>query len=89
MAAVTESIDASLWNALRCIEESVMLLNHMGNHLVNKSQTNLAAIYFKEALEAEERGNIVRETIAKHDRPSRDRSYEASETTPLSESKEL
>lgn len=72
LATVTESIEESLWNAIRCIEESVMLLNHMGEHFASGGQANLGAVYFKKALEAEARGNIVRQTVMNHERLSND-----------------
>jgi two-component system, chemotaxis family, protein-glutamate methylesterase/glutaminase len=72
LTTVTESIEESLWSAIRCIEESVMLLNHMGNHFVDNGQTHLAALYFKKAYEAEDRGNLVRRTVMNHERLSND-----------------
>lgn len=70
LSTVTESIEESLWSAIRCIEESVLLLNHLGNHFAAGGQANLGAMYFKKALEAEERGNIVRRTVMNHERLS-------------------
>jgi two-component system, chemotaxis family, protein-glutamate methylesterase/glutaminase len=72
LSNVTESIEESLWNAIRCIEESVLLLNHLGNHFGNNNQIDLATLYFKKALEAKERGNIVRQTVMNHERLSSD-----------------
>jgi two-component system, chemotaxis family, protein-glutamate methylesterase/glutaminase len=72
LSTVTESIEDSLWNALRCIEESVMLLNQLGEHFVTNGQANLGAIYFKKALEAEQRGNIVRDAVMRNERLSND-----------------
>lgn len=69
---VTEAIEESLWNAIRCIEESVMLLKHMGDHFSQNDQTDLAALYYKKALEAEERGNLVRNAAFDHERLSND-----------------
>jgi two-component system chemotaxis response regulator CheB len=79
LTTVTGSIEDSLWSAIRCIEESVMLLNQMGNHFVNTGQTNLGAIYFKKALEAQSRGNLVRQTVMNHERLSDDRLRELAE----------
>jgi two-component system, chemotaxis family, protein-glutamate methylesterase/glutaminase len=72
LATVTESIEQSLWSAIRCIEESVMLLNHLGEHFSNNGQTHLAAVYYKKAFEAQERGNLVRRTVMNHERLSSD-----------------
>lgn len=72
LTTVTESIEESLWSAIRCIEESVMLLNHMGDHFSRNNQAYLAALYYKKAYEAEQRGNVVRQTVMKHERLSND-----------------
>lgn len=70
LATVTESIEEGLWSAIRCIDECVMLLNQMGNHFAQNGQTNLAAIYFKKALEAEARGDVVRNAVTHSERLS-------------------
>jgi two-component system chemotaxis response regulator CheB len=72
LTTVTESIEESLWSAIRCIEESMLLLNHIGSHFAADGRANLAAIYFKKALEAEARGNIVRQAVMSHERLSND-----------------
>jgi two-component system, chemotaxis family, protein-glutamate methylesterase/glutaminase len=72
LTTVTESIEDSLWNAIRGIEESVMLLNHMGEHFANLSETHLATLYFKKAHEAQDRIDILRQTVMNHERLSND-----------------
>jgi two-component system, chemotaxis family, protein-glutamate methylesterase/glutaminase len=73
LATVTESIEENLWSAIRCIEESVMLLNHLGDHFSQNNQPGLAAVYYKKAFEAQERGSLVRQTVMNHERLSADR----------------
>jgi two-component system chemotaxis response regulator CheB len=72
LATVTESVEEGLWSAIRGIEESVMLLNHLGNHYVDLDQPDLAAVYFKKALEAEQRAQSVREAVMNHEQLSTD-----------------
>lgn len=72
MATLTEDVEVSLYNALRGIDESILLLNHVGDHLAEANQPKLAALYFKKAKEAEERGNVIRTTLAGHEQLSRD-----------------
>jgi two-component system chemotaxis response regulator CheB len=67
LAAISESIEESIWNAIRNVQESVMLLNHMGDHFAEENQPKLAAIYFKKAKEAEERAKHLRETVFTHE----------------------
>lgn len=63
MASLTESIEDSLYNAIRGIDESILLLNHMGDHLAEENKPKLAAVYFQKAKEAEQRGSLIRKAI--------------------------
>jgi len=63
MAAITEKIEDSLYSAVRGMDESIMLLNHMGDHYAEANQPNLAAVYFKKAKEAQERSEWVRKAV--------------------------
>jgi two-component system chemotaxis response regulator CheB len=42
LASVTESVEDSIWNTMRVMEESVMLLNHIGKHLAENEHQDLA-----------------------------------------------
>lgn len=60
MTAITERIEDSLYSAIRGMDESIMLLNHIGDHYAEANQPGLAALYFRKAKEAQERSNLVR-----------------------------
>lgn len=49
LSAITDNIENNLWNTARGLEESVNLLNHMGDHFAEINQPALAAMYFKKA----------------------------------------
>jgi two-component system chemotaxis response regulator CheB len=68
LSAITESIEESLWNTVRSIQESVMLLNHMGDHFAENNHPKLAAMYFQKAKDAENRVRIVRSATLNHER---------------------
>jgi two-component system chemotaxis response regulator CheB len=72
LAAVTENIEEGLYNAMRGIEESVMLLNHVGDHFAEVNQPKLAALYFQKAKEAESRAQSVRQIVHSHEQLSKD-----------------
>jgi len=72
LATVTEQIEESLWSAIRGVEESVMLLNHLGDHFAEMNETPLAALYFQKAKEAEARANLVRKAVLSHEQLSKD-----------------
>lgn len=64
---ITESVEETMWSAIRNIQESVMLLNHMGDHFAEVNQPKLAALYFRKAKESEARANILKEVAVGHE----------------------
>lgn len=73
LASISESIEDSLWNAVRTVQESVMFLNHLGDHFAEMNQPKLAAMYFKKAKEADRRASIVRSAALNHEQLSTER----------------
>lgn len=72
LATITEKIEDSLWSAIRGVEESIILMNHMGDHFAESNDPKLAATYFKKAKEAENRIQLVRQAILTHEQLSID-----------------
>lgn len=73
MATLTEKIEDSLYSAIRGMDESILLLNHVGDHYAEANQPKLAAAYFKKAKEAGERSDLVRRTVHGHEQLSKDK----------------
>ncbi|HUQ65534.1 MAG TPA: chemotaxis protein CheB [Flavitalea sp.] len=69
--ALTENIEESLYSAIRGVDESIMLLNHMGDHFAEMNETKIAALYFMKAKEASDRSNIMRQAVLKHEHLSK------------------
>nr|WP_233219331.1 chemotaxis protein CheB [Adhaeribacter arboris] len=67
LTTITEKIEDTLWSAIRGVEESIILLNNLGDHYAEKNQPKLAAMYFKKAKEAESRAEIVRQSVFNHE----------------------
>jgi two-component system chemotaxis response regulator CheB len=67
MAAITEKIEDSLYSAIRGMDESILLLNHIGDHYAEANDPKLAGAYFKKAKEAEERSLLVRKAVLSHE----------------------
>ena len=72
ITALTEKIEESLYNAVRGIDESILLLNHFGDHFAEANQSKLAALYFNKAKAAEERVQLVRKATLSHEQLSSD-----------------
>jgi len=67
VAALTETIENSLYSAIRGMDESIILLNHIGDHYAGENHPQLAALYFKKAQEADERSQLVRKAALSHE----------------------
>ncbi len=67
LAAVTENIEDSLWSAVRGMDETIMMLNHFGDHFAEQNEKRLAALYFQKANEARSRSEIVRQAVMTHE----------------------
>lgn len=76
MASITERIEDSLYSAIRGMDESILLLNHIGDHYAEANHPKLAAAYFKKAKETEERSALIRKAVLSHEHLSRDKLLE-------------
>jgi two-component system chemotaxis response regulator CheB len=54
------------------VEESIFLLNNLGDHHAEKNEPKLAALYFKKANEAEGRAKLVRQAVLNHEQLTTD-----------------
>lgn len=72
LASLTENIEASLWNAVRGVDESIMLMNHLGDHFAEVNNGRLAAQFFKKASEAQARNERIRQVVLDHELLSTD-----------------
>jgi two-component system chemotaxis response regulator CheB len=71
LASITEKIEDSLYSAIRGMDESIILLNHLGDHYAEVNQPALAAIYFQKANEAAMKSNNVRNAVLVHQQLSK------------------
>ncbi|MGN6438206.1 MAG: chemotaxis protein CheB [Agriterribacter sp.] len=81
MASLTEKIEEGLYSAIRGIDESVMLLNHIGDHYAEANQPKLAALYFKHAREAEQRSHLIRKAVFSQEQLSQELVHETAKTS--------
>jgi len=73
LASITEKIEDGLYSAIRGMDESIMLLNHIGDHYAEINHSKLAALYFKKANEAKERAALARKAVLSNEQFSKDR----------------
>jgi two-component system chemotaxis response regulator CheB len=63
LAEITEGVEDSLWNAIRSVEESVLLLRHMAEHLGDGENGHTADEFLTRAQEAQRRADLVRRAV--------------------------
>ena len=63
LVEVTKAIDTALWDTLRAIEESELLMCHIARHLSENDQTDIAEIVLKKSTEASERAKAVKKLV--------------------------
>jgi two-component system chemotaxis response regulator CheB len=67
LTSITENVEERLWTAIRSMQETVFLLNHMGDHFSEANQPKLAALYFKKAKSTERRISLARQAVMQHE----------------------
>ncbi len=72
LAEVTENVEASLWNSIRVIDESAMLMRHIAEH-IREADAGTAEQFRQRAEEAERRSAVVRGAVFSHDTLSIDK----------------
>jgi two-component system chemotaxis response regulator CheB len=61
LTGVTKSVEDSLWNALRAVEESEILMSHMARHLDEAGQNEAAELALKKVQRAKVQAQLVRQ----------------------------
>lgn len=72
LAGITESVEETLWQAMRGLEETTMLLQHIGDHMMDAGDHAVADRFFKKANEIGERARTVHDNLFEHERMSGD-----------------
>jgi two-component system chemotaxis response regulator CheB len=69
LSEFNDQTEDTLWNAIRSIEETVLLMRQMANHLVEHGHNAAAQTLRKKAEEAFERSEHVREVVMRQEKP--------------------
>jgi two-component system, chemotaxis family, protein-glutamate methylesterase/glutaminase len=67
LEATGEQIEARLWDAVRALDETVMLLDTMGREFAKAGDTRTAELCFDKAREAHQRSQPLRESAREND----------------------
>lgn len=72
LAEVTQSIEESLWDGIRTIEASEMLMIHTAKHLREMNEHEAADLLLQKAEDAKRRANLVRQAVMTNEILSQD-----------------
>ncbi|NEQ20591.1 MAG: chemotaxis protein CheB [Microcoleus sp. SIO2G3] len=72
LAEVTQSIEESLWDGIRTIEASEMLMLHTAKHLREMNEHEAADLLLQKAEDAKRRANLVRQALMSNEILSQD-----------------
>lgn len=67
LVEVTKGIEDTLWNTLRAIQESELLMRHMAGHLRETNDTETETLFLQKAEEAKKRADLVRQAVMSHE----------------------
>ena len=76
LSEVTESVESMLYQAMRGLEETKMLLQNLGHHFADARQAAVAALFFRKADQTGQQARVVHEFILKHEALSGDLQFE-------------
>jgi two-component system chemotaxis response regulator CheB len=72
LAEVTQSIEESLWDGIRTIEASEMLMTHTAKHLRDMNEHEAADLLLQKAEDAKRRAQLVRQALMSNEILSQD-----------------
>lgn len=78
LSELTDSVEDTLWSAVRSIDESAMLMRHMAEH-VRESDNGISERFIEQAQAAERRSALVRRAIFKHENLSEEKIADATD----------
>jgi two-component system, chemotaxis family, protein-glutamate methylesterase/glutaminase len=72
LAGITEAVEASLWAAMRAVEEQAIILEQMAAHLRQTGDASNAEAFLRKAAQARERARVIHESLPHHQQLSAD-----------------
>jgi two-component system chemotaxis response regulator CheB len=60
---VSESVEQSIWNTLRALDEQLLLLRHLAQHVGERNDTNTAERIGQQAQDVRQRAQLVRQAL--------------------------
>jgi two-component system, chemotaxis family, protein-glutamate methylesterase/glutaminase len=77
LAEFTEKTEEALWNAIRSMEESIILMRHLASHFSEQRQEESAEVLLKKAQESQRQSNLIRQAVMHHEKLSKEKLEQA------------
>ena len=81
LSGITETVEDTLWQAMRGLEETTMLLQHIGEHIMDTGDHDTANLFLKKANDTAARARVVHDSVFEHERMSRDLRFQKKQGT--------
>jgi two-component system chemotaxis response regulator CheB len=81
LSEVTQSVESMLYQAMRGLEETKMLLQSLGRHFGDNQREAVARLFLRKADETGQQARIVHDSILKHEALSGDLQFEHTKLT--------
>jgi two-component system, chemotaxis family, protein-glutamate methylesterase/glutaminase len=72
LAEITESLETTLWSALRTVNETMLVLRHLAQHARDREQAVLAEVAERKARLAEQSTQLIHDLLMRHESLSED-----------------
>jgi two-component system chemotaxis response regulator CheB len=76
LSEVSQSVESMLYQSMRGLEETKMLLQNLGHHFADNQQETVARLFFRKADETGQQARVVHDSILKHEALSGDLQFE-------------
>ena len=63
LSGITQTVEERLWDGMRGMEETTMLLNHLGDHYKKAGNKKMASRFFSKAKEIAKRAQIIHDSV--------------------------
>ena len=80
LAEMSEAVEETLWSSIRSLEENVLLLRHIAEHMREGKNGDGAEQFLKRAEDAQRQAALVRQAVMEHKALSKQKVMEVSET---------
>jgi len=81
LAELTESVESMMFQAMRGLEETNMLLEQLGKHFTETKHKDVAELFYQKAQAADKQARIIHDSIFQHQILSGDMKFQKKETS--------